>query len=767
MQLSQLFPNEYRAFCCGPLSLCVERFGGVNSISLLDVREFCGKLYPDRFPVPWLRRRGGATMGRPLYSPAIQFFHGFRNYVPVNAEIYPFGFTSAEYSLALTEKSAAFRFSGFPGEKLVMTLSKFHMFEGECPALKNQLAVIASNIQWLPEELRGEGFDSAKPFPEKEMILSRRPPVVEHDQIVFEAECRYPDHVKKQFWVIRSDSGLDHFSEIPNGWEASYDSVGREISLTFGFGASLAEAQQNADRSFRQNFEEREKNCNSALRVEIENLDSASDFFRQFPGFQRHLLLAETDREVCIRAAADKFGFFALWDHVYPARDFLLTGEPERTRKALRYMLNYPWVETCSWITMQLILLADEYLAYSDDSDFLKECMPHFERYFEFSCRFSNPETGLLATSQNVGVDCSAEVKLFGLFYASCLNGWWYDSLRVLENFARESGRMELAEKALNLSCKVEAHYEKAFFDEAEGYLRAARQQDGSLPLLQVYQNTHTLGMEYIHGAWLFRRIVRRLAAYQAERLYHPTGHTAVSRDSAVPCEMWKSVHMNQHLGHECKTARFGGRSDEAERVMRGWLEYFQRFQCAVETFNLAGCDGDAGQLANWQAFSATAAAQGLIAGVAGWFRHRGGWNWVPGSGSGSKIHDLNGSNFSVSGTGAYADGIHVDGVLMKGTLQASGGRKKYEIFRSETTPEHPVLLLAADAAVGHLTCERNVLEFQMENSVHAPVQIYAPRRPEVLLNGKRIEFDWFEESKTLWFDAHFRIGDRITVRIT
>ena len=475
MQMSQLFPNEYRAFCCGPLSLCVERFGGINSISLLDVREFAGKLYPDRFPVPWMRRRGGATMGRPLYSPAIQFFHGYRNYVPVNAELRPFGFNSEEYSLALTEKSAAFRFARYPGEKLVMTLSRFHMFEGEVPALKNQLAVIASNIQWLPDELRGEGFDAAKPFPEKDMVISRRSPRVDNGQIVFEAECRYLDHVKKQFWVVRSDSGLDHFSEIPNGWEAVYDSAESEINLTFGFGSSLAEAQQNAERSFRQNLEEREKNCAPALDLQIDHLDSASDFFRQFPGYQRHLLLAETNREICIRAAADKFGFFALWDHVYPARDFLLTGEPERTRKAIRYMLNYPWVETCSWITMQLILLTDEYLAYTSDRNFLDECMDHFERYFTFSSRFANPETGLLATSQNVGVDCSAEVKLTGMFYASCLNGWWYDSLRVLENFARETGRTELAEKALNLSRKVESNYEAAFFDDAESAVKSGK----------------------------------------------------------------------------------------------------------------------------------------------------------------------------------------------------------------------------------------------------------------------------------------------------
>ena len=138
-----------------------------------------------------------------------------------------------------------------------------------------------------------------------------------------------------------------------------------------------------------------------------------------------------------------------------------------------------------------------------------------------------------------------------------------------------------------------------AFFDEQEGYLRAALKADGTLPDRIVYQNTHTLGMDYLYGVRLFRRILPKLADYQAVRLWHPMGHTAVAYDSEVPCEMWKSVHMNQHLGHECKTARLGGRADEALHLMRGWLEYFSRYQCAVETFNLAGCDGDSNQLAN------------------------------------------------------------------------------------------------------------------------------------------------------------------------
>ena len=315
-------------------------------------------------------------------------------------------------------------------------------------------------------------------------------------------------------------------------------------------------------------------------------------------------------------------------------------------------MVKYQWVETCPWITMQLIIAVNEYLAFADDRDFLDECMPYFKKYFEFNLRFVNQQNGLLATSMNCGVDCSEQVGLNGLFYASCLNGWWFSSLRVLENFARETDDIELAEKCFELSGLAEQNYCKAFFDEKAGYLRAALKEDGSIPSLNIFQNTHTLGMDYVQGPYLYRKIIDKLAAYQAEKLYHPMGHAAVAYDSEVPCEMWKSVHMNQHLGHECKTARMGGSSSEAQRVMQGYLNYFERYKCAVETFNLSGCDSDQVQLANWQAFSATGAAQGLICGVAGWQKHRGGWTWLPGDCSSSKINNLDGKNFSVDGSG-------------------------------------------------------------------------------------------------------------------
>ena len=64
-------------------------------------------------------------------------------------------------------------------------------------------------------------------------------------------------------------------------------------------------------------------------------MPEAAQFIEVLPYFQKSLSLAETENGIAIRAAANKFGFFAFWDHIYPLRDFLLCGETETARKGL------------------------------------------------------------------------------------------------------------------------------------------------------------------------------------------------------------------------------------------------------------------------------------------------------------------------------------------------------------------------------------------------------------------------------------------------
>lgn len=764
MKFDNLFPTQYRAFFRGELSFCVERFGGIDTINLLDIREFDGKFYPDRMKFPWLCRNMSSTMGRPLYSPAIQFRYGRKLYVPENAKLYPFGFKTDSYSMVVGNSAASFRFHAPEKASFSMMISKFHIYEGNLPTLHNQLAVIASGIQLLPDELRGEGFDRNYPFGETDMKIVRKKPVFKDNMLIFEAVLTFSDHVKSKFWVVSSDKELK-FNEITNNYILSSDNA--DIDLGFGFADDLETAIELSGMNFDAVMAESMEMCESALSADIADLPAAADFVKVYPAYQRHLVLAETDSELSIRAAADKFGFFALWDHIYPIRDMLVIGEYGKAKKALRYMMTYPWSETCPWVTLHWGITLAEYLAYTQDYDFLTEAMPFLRESFEFNKRFVNEKTGLLATTLNVGVDCSAEVGITGLFYASCINGWWYDSLRSLENLALYVNDDKLASECREISEKVDEHYQEAFFVPQVGYLRAARKGNGDVPDIEIFQNTHTIGMDYPFGAYLFRKIVKSLSAYQADALYHPMGHCAVAPESDIPCEMWKSVHMNQHLGHECKIARHAGNSAEAERVMAGYLEYFKKYHTAVETFNLAGCTGDTSQLGNWQAFSATAAMQALFSAIGGWEIDRGGWHWVWGGGSESVFKNINGKDFAVRGKGAFASGIYVDGKFAAGSMQIPSDidGRRICVERTDKKIEHAVLLSAVDAMIKDVKIESGILSFIVCNDVHSAVKCYAPEYAFAAVNGKEVAETYHAGDNTFYFNCVFKAGDRVEIK--
>ncbi len=782
-QIDHLFPDEWRAFCNGTLAVQVERFGGVNSVMQIDIRNEKGKLFPDREATPWLSRSGGGTLCRPAFMPGLRFMGGRKQYVPVDAELYPFGFVSPAMSMLVLHEAIAFRFIGDENGEFRAVFSKIHMREGKFPSLQNQLAAeCASNIRLLPYELRGKDFDPEKPFPDGEMTFEHAEPFFDETRnaLYFRATKTYADRKVAAVWAFTCNLKLA-FHPIPGGWYlAGTAEKGKTILLGSGFGTTDGEAlsrAKNGIADFDGNLEREKSDCAPALKVELEKLPEASHFLEVFPGFQRKLILAETEDEMMVRAASFNYNFFALWDDVYPIRDFLLNGEVKRAQKMIRYMLRYPWVETCPWVTMHLIVTLDEYLAFVDDPAFEKECLPYFAKFFRFMEKFSDPATGFLKTSLNCGVDNSEEVGMTDLFYPVCLNGWWYDALRALENFALDRGDETLRADCAAISAKVEANYEMAFYNEKEGYLRQARTESFAVPRVEVFHYSHTLGMDYNYGRYLFRRILPQLATWQATRLYHPMGHTAVPWDSAIPCEMWKGVHMSQHYGHEGKTARCGGRADEALRLMNGFLGYFKHHKLAIETLNLTGEERDVTMTSRWQGFGATGIAQGILRGACGLDWSRGGFAWLPADEEGKvEIGNFRFRNvvcdISVSGKGKYIDSFTVNGREIRGSLQIpveffpAQGRAKIALHRSSVVPGYPVLLQATDLPVGNVKATAGHLSFTAQGTAHASILIQTAKKPEISVNGERQEIEFSAAEELCWLDRIFVKGDQINVEI-
>ena len=609
------FPEEYRAFANGPLSVCVERFGGIESIRMLDIRAFDGKFYPDRVPTD-IFCRNGTVLNRPFISAAIYFdledaAGTFRRFYPEWPEIYPFGFRSRNYDFRLAADSLCVRLNCTMSGRLHIRLSKPHYRwqQGQIKSLKNQLA--PEQTSWLPKELRGEDFDPDFPFSEDGVRIERQDAVLckKWNRLIMRIDRKYKDYEKPLFAIMTASRSL-RLHEQDTSWEltAEIPEAG-DFYLGMGFASSLEESAGLAEKAIADNSKAWRKVIGSERfpgkpLITVSGMDPVSRFAEIFPYYQTAAIIVADGKEVANRAAQDKFGYFAMWDHIYPARDYMLFGMPELTERSLRYLVTYPHVDTSIMVSLQLIAAVGEYSAFADDRPLLEEALPIFRRCFAFALRFVHPATGLIRNTMACAVDVPEEVGVDGMFYEAGINGYWYNACRSLENMALKIGEIGLADLAADIARKVEQNFLKMFYDPKEGFLRMAIREDGSLPEKEVYAYTNTLALDYAFGPWLLHKVLDKLADYQARRLHHPMGHTSVSVSSRCPCVDMLAIHMNQHIGHESKCSRLGGRTDEAFHLLGCYMSWFERYRNALETFNFAYCAGTQTMNADWQTFS-------------------------------------------------------------------------------------------------------------------------------------------------------------------
>ena len=166
-------------------------------------------------------------------------------------------------------------------------------------------------------------------------------------------------------------------------------------------------------------------------------MPAAEEFLSVAPVYQYSLLVAKSEKEAAIQASARNFGYFALWDHIYPIRDFMCAGDTETARKLLRYLMDYPHMRYAVWASMQMILALNENLYFDPDMEFVRGFWTELVRWFRFALTLVDKKTGLLKFTCSMGCDNPLEMGLVpGLNFASCMNGWWYSACRVMENFA-------------------------------------------------------------------------------------------------------------------------------------------------------------------------------------------------------------------------------------------------------------------------------------------------------------------------------------------
>ena len=796
------FPEYFHTLNNGVFTVDVGRTGGIDSLGFVDVRIFENMIYPNRW-VHRLLSRKKCHMNRPMYGPAVKFLSVDRTgsvfyHRPEKGRLLPYGFISEQaastcntnsYHLFLNRDRtlyACFENHSASFKKLLILISKYHLNDGPFQTRQNQLMNHEYGVEMLSSEQLESAYHQGKPFQDfpGELHWSKISFDNTRNAFIFEGLREYKDGTKRNLFMLFSMSERCHFFETPQQWclECPWNAIdGMAVSIAVR--DHLPQTAESPWISKKQTEEQLVEllNCSryheeTSPTMTLSHLPEASDFARVVRDFQTALLINGGEKHLAILAAAGKYGYFPAWDHNYPIRDFITTGDFKSARCLLRYALDYPYTRTVAFSISQVVLEVNELLSFEGSTDFLHEIWSKLLAEFCFLEKYVDKESGLLKAAHCCGVDNPAEVGLSRFFYAACINSWYFAALRTMENFAVVMHDGKTAEIMRKHAEKLYQNFLHYFFNRETGTLRVAVNEDFSIPRIEVFHNSSTIGLDYPYGEYLLHDVIAKLAAYKKQKLRHPFGYSAIAYDSASPCEMWHSVYMNQHLGHDTLTARLAGDGKEA---LRGARYYFQQFECcktAIETFNLDGCNDDVFQRTAWQAFSATGALHCLHQSLIGIAWSRGGLFYIPAQDE--QTIELKNFHFgntvyhiTVHGGGPYVKTMVINGLEIVGSMQlpsdvANDGERHLEICRSKTPWRLPVLLHIIDIPIKNLKILDQGIEFTVVSGGHAPLKFYAPCRVSIQVNGSEIPVEYQKEMHIAWADWFFQAGDRIECEI-
>ncbi|MDD5600074.1 MAG: hypothetical protein PHV82_19165, partial [Victivallaceae bacterium] len=210
-------------------------------------------------------------------------------------------------------------------------------------------------------------------------------------------------------------------------------------------------------------------------------------------------------------------------------------------------------------------------------------------------------------------------------------------------------------------------------------------------------------------------------------------------------------------------------------RIIRSFMDIFQRNLTGIETYNLNGCDGDIYQLANWQAFGAGEAYCALLEGIIGIQWDIGGFRYVPceipGEMTLGNFKFRKGRwNISLKGEGAFTEKLLIDGNALSGSMKVPGkylndkASHNLAIVRSRKPFDRPVLLAATDAEIGELRSTEQSLRFTVLNEAHTSLKIYSPVEPAVEINRREVKVEWDKDTSIFWCDLVIEKDSEVNV---
>ena len=790
-RMETLDSNEVRYFCRGELEASIDNDGGICELHVIDCFYHKGVVYPDEWRLPIFSREDLTKDGYRIYGAALQLYTeettgrvllhrpSVQNFTLSYLEGHD---EEQSYELIMDDGRLLWECTCATPDRqnLMLCLDRNTLYHGEQPTFKDQHRGDGSTQSGNHYEEAGVELNvDLPPLNGTVKVAWEADFDVERQVLLCRSTAQYPYGVERYVLAVGADAPM----KAENVRDMTVFRMPWDGRAAIRVGAALAKDEETAIASLRDglanytvlrdaNLAQSEARENAANVLENARLPFAREFGRATAAYLDDLMVGPMEGgRIGVRASAGKYGYFSIWDTIYPIRDFLWNGRYEDAARILRYLFNLPAMENTPIAALHLIAQWNEAMAFLPNG-LSEDLYPQQRRLFDFAVRLTEPECGLLLCKGNTGVDKPKQVGLSGMFASPDVNGLWYSVCRIMRNEALRRGDEETVANATAILNKLESGFRRAFFDEDVGYLRIGVNRDLTPAAVDVFHNTLTLGYDYPYGMYLMRDIVKQLAHYQSHQLYHPFGHRAVAFDSMIPAAWWKYVHMNQHNGHEMKVQRSAGNTKEIYRVMGELMKRSDRWKIAEETTNFSRFSIAPSQVCNWQTFAATGGMEGLRAGVAGILRHRGGWYYLPAEDdetvrlrnvpNGEKQMDI-----TVRDNGDFAV-LYSGDEPVYGTLQAPSDKAadEWTVRRTYERPTYPVLMNAVDLPVNEVSVADSSLSFVCGDTAYTPVQITAPTKPTVSVNGVAVAGEWDEDAKTLWIDRLWTSGEKIVATV-
>lgn len=790
-QMKQEDLNEYRSFCRNELSAYIDNDGGIVDLDWIDCYYHNGTVFPDEKKLPIFSRSHTREGEYARYGAAMQLYTRERSgrvllHRPTEPRFSLSYLQGADdeqsYEMLMDSGRVLWKLECDSNDRdaVLLCINRRYLFEGTLPTHKDHHRGVGTTQIGDHYEEAGVPLHVDLPWINGEVTITWTEDGFDdtNQVLLYHGIAEYPYGTVRYTLAFGADAPVK--VEAAPGMTVLCVPWDKHECVRIGF--ALAHTDAEAITALRDGLSRYDELREAQLSEEVlryaeancvqsARLPFAETYGKATNAALDALLVGPMDGgRIGVRASAGNYGFFSLWDAIYPIRDFLWNGRWDDAARIITYLMKLPAIENTPIAALHLVTAWNEALAFLPMGA-MEDLYPYVRKIFDFARRLTEPTYRLLMCKGNTGVDHADQMGLYGMFLSSDVNGLWYNACRAIRNEAIRRGDDEIAEQATEIIAGVEVGFRKVFFDESVGYLRVGANSDLTPAPIDVYHNSLTLGYDYPAGMYLMRDICDELAHYQSHELWHPLGHRAVAFDSAIPCDWWRYVHMNQHNGHEMKLQRSAGNMAEVYRVMEQVMARSDRWKNAEETTNFSRFGIHPEQVCDWQSFAATAQMEALRSAVAGVQRHRGGLCYLPADDD----NVLTVSNVplgneritvTVTGSGAFAK-LCCEGKTVEGTLQypADLPIKDVTVCRGEA-PSHPVLLSSLDLPIQDVTVDGSAVRVTCAGTAFTPMMWYAPSKPQVTVNGVSIDCEWDKEKKCAYVDRLWQTGDRVTVSV-